>query len=91
MTRGSMAASAPEVAFFVHNTDQSVNINIKTNIAMFKNNNSIVPAAYVSPAVKWVDTRTRGMVCTSPYNQVGQKDWIVGSDDIRDEKEDWGY
>lgn len=69
MTRGSMAASASEAAFFVHNTDQSV--NIKTNIAMFKNNNSIVPAAYVSPAVKWVNARTRGVMCTSPYGEQG--------------------
>lgn len=29
-------------------------------------NNSNVPAAYVSPAVKWVNARTRGVVCTSP-------------------------
>lgn len=64
MTRGSMAASASEAAFFVHNTDQSV--NIKTNTAMLKNNNSIVPGAYVSPAVKWVNARTRSVYAVSP-------------------------
>lgn len=38
---------------------------------MFKNNNSIVPGAYVSPAVKWVNARTRGVMCTSPYGEQG--------------------
>lgn len=64
MERDSMAASAPEVAFFVHNTDHRV--NIKINTAMFKNNNSIMPGAYVSPALKWVNTRTRSVYAVSP-------------------------
>ena len=33
---------------------------------MFKNNNSIVPGAYVSPAVKWVNARTRSVYAVSP-------------------------
>lgn len=43
--------------------------------------NSNVPAAYVSPAVKWVDTRTRGMVCTSPVFDQKQHSEIFYEDD----------
>lgn len=38
---------------------------------MFKNNNSIVPAAYVSPAVRVASVRSRGVMCTSPYGEQG--------------------
>lgn len=33
--------------------------------------NSNVPGAYVSPAVKWVNARTKGVMCTSPYGEQG--------------------
>ena len=44
--------------------------NSQKYIAMLKINSN-VPAAYVSPAVKWVNTRTRGGMCTSPYGEQG--------------------
>lgn len=64
------AASNNDAAFFVHNTDLCV--NFKINTAMLKNNNSIVPGAYVSPAVKWVNARTRGVYAASPYGKDGE-------------------
>lgn len=57
------AASNNDAAFFVHNTDLCV--NFKINTAMLKNNSN-VPAAYVSPAVKWVNVHPHKMLCSSP-------------------------
>ena len=75
------AASNHDAAFFFHNTDLCV--NFKINTAMLKNN-SIVPGAYVSPAVKWVNARTRGVMCTSPYGEEGEAG-STGKYDYEDE------
>ena len=57
---------------------------------MIKNNSNEL-GTYVSPAIKVAQLKARRVMCSSPYNSKGLKDWPMESDDIRDEKEDWGY
>lgn len=79
------AASNHDAAFFFHNTDLCV--NFKINTAMLKNN-SIVPSAYVSPAVKWVNARTRGVLCGSMNPNSADPNWQNGDDDVHNYDED---
>lgn len=50
-------------------------------------NYSIVPGSYVSPAVKWVNARQGGVMCTSPgYGDPGQAGGIGIYDDSEEDE-----